>query len=134
MPTERKKVFRYDRLRDEREARQMSQDDLADRLGFGASQLNRYENGKQDPSAEMLTRMAAELEVTTDYLLGISTEKHAAIRGDDLTPVERALIEGFRASNLEGRVRDALDGSSPDAKDEVVRPNAKKPRNNPASN
>lgn len=109
----RRKVFRSDRLRQARESMDLSQDDLADRLGFGASQMNRYENGKQDPSAEMLTRMAAELEVTTDWLLGLSDKPNERVQADDLTSDERNLIASFRKADLETLMRIALEGKKP---------------------
>ena len=71
---ERKRVFRGDRLSSIRKTRQFTQDELADRLELGHSQLNKYENGKSDPSPEIIVRLATELNVTADWLLGLVDE------------------------------------------------------------
>lgn len=109
----RRKVFRGDRLRAIREQRQFSQDELAARLGFGASQMNRYENGKADPSMDVLKRMAAELQVTTDWLLGLTDEPTEYFQMEDLSPDELDLIASFRKADLETLMRIALERKKP---------------------
>ena len=54
------------RLRKERE---LTQKELADKLGVNSSHLSRLEKGKYQPSTEMLKKFAAFFGVTTDYLL-----------------------------------------------------------------
>lgn len=109
----RRKVFRGDRLRSIREQRELSQDELAARLGFGASQMNRYENGKQDPSMDVLKRMAAELQVTTDWLLGLADEPAEFFQMEGLSPEEFDLIASFRKADLETLMRIALEKKKP---------------------
>lgn len=107
----RLKVFRGDRLKEIREKREMSQDDLADLLEFGPSQMNKYEKGKQDPSAEILKRMAIALQVSTDWLLGLTRDPGESFQAEDLTPQERKLITRFRNADFEGFMRVASEGS-----------------------
>ena len=52
-----------------RRQRGLSQAQLALRLGISASAVGMYEQGRREPSADILVAMARELEVTTDYLL-----------------------------------------------------------------
>lgn len=105
----RSKVFRGDRLRQLREARGFSQDELAAQLGFGAAQMNRYENGKADPSLDGITRIANALQVTTDWLLGLTDDPQSRLEEDEITPEEWQLLNHFRRDDLEGLMRVALD-------------------------
>lgn len=53
----------------------LSQEELADRLGISLVTMNRYEVGKRVPDADVLTRMAKLFEVSADYLLELSNDK-----------------------------------------------------------
>ncbi len=46
-----------------------SQAELAQKLQISASAVGMYEQGRREPAAEQLVRMAALFEVTVDYLL-----------------------------------------------------------------
>ena len=52
-----------------RRSRGLSQAELARRLKISASAMGMYEQGRREPSGEVLVALARELEVTTDYLL-----------------------------------------------------------------
>ena len=55
-----------------------SQAELAGRLQISASAMGMYEQGRREPSAQMLVSLAQILGVTTDYLLtGIPAPDHA---------------------------------------------------------
>lgn len=47
----------------------LSQAELARRLQISASAMGMYEQGRREPSMQMLVAMARELQVSTDYLL-----------------------------------------------------------------
>ena len=47
----------------------LSQAELAGRLQISASAMGMYEQGRREPSAEILVAIARELQVSTDYLL-----------------------------------------------------------------
>ena len=47
----------------------LSQAELAQRLQISASAMGMYEQGRREPSAQILVAMAQALGVTTDYLL-----------------------------------------------------------------
>lgn len=42
--------------------------------------LSRYENGSRMPKAEVLARLAEVLNVSTDYLIGITDEKNTELQ------------------------------------------------------
>jgi len=52
------------KLRQFREKKQISQAELARRLGVDRSTINKIENGKTKPSIALLERIAAELDVS----------------------------------------------------------------------
>ena len=98
--TERKRIFRGDRLKWIREKRGLTQEELNQRLGFGGTQTYRYETGRADPSTEVLGRLATELGVTTDWLLGLVDEPHEHITMENLSPTEHALISAYRRGDF----------------------------------
>lgn len=103
--TTRKRVFRGDRLRLARVARDISQEDLANAIGIEQSQVTRYEGGKRDPSPEVIVRIARELEVTADWLLGLVDDPQARLEEKDLSPAERQLLAAFRRGDLRDLMR-----------------------------
>ena len=67
-----------------RRSRGLSQSELARRLQISASAMGMYEQGRREPSVQVLVALARELEVTTDFLLTGSTP---AISEDPLPPL-----------------------------------------------
>jgi len=63
------------RIRSLRKARDFSIQRLAEAAGISAGYLSDVERGFSAPSGEKLVRIAAELGVTTDYLLTGQTEQ-----------------------------------------------------------
>ncbi len=68
--------MRGDRLKELREKRGYSREKLADLLGVGFSNIYRYEAGRNDPSSEIVKRMAELFNVSVDYLVGLTDEPH----------------------------------------------------------
>ncbi|NKC11720.1 MAG: helix-turn-helix domain-containing protein [Gammaproteobacteria bacterium] len=62
------------RLREVRELRDLSQGELARRAGLPPSAVSHFESGSRKPSFANLRRLAEELQVTSDYLLGRSDD------------------------------------------------------------
>lgn len=83
-----------------REQMNLTQTDLAERISAGQNQIYHYEKGETDPSAEVLARLAAELEITVDWLLGLVDEPDERLKEEDLTPDERKLLSAFRRGGL----------------------------------
>ena len=52
-----------------RRSRGLSQAELARRLQISPSAMGMYEQGRREPSGEVLVAIARELEVSTDFLL-----------------------------------------------------------------
>ncbi|WP_226544994.1 helix-turn-helix domain-containing protein [Bacillus thuringiensis] len=58
-----------------RKNQQLSQYDLADRLGFSRGKLANYEQGQREPDYDTLKKIADFFEVSTDYLLDRTEKK-----------------------------------------------------------
>lgn len=61
-------------IRELRKEKGLTQQQLADRVGISNVSLSNYERGTQMPDLNTLARIAVELDVSTDILLGISEE------------------------------------------------------------
>ena len=57
------------RLRNLRQSKDMSQNELAKRLNLASSSVARYESGERKPDTDRLIDIANLFNVTTDYLL-----------------------------------------------------------------
>jgi transcriptional regulator with XRE-family HTH domain len=59
-----------ERLIEVRKLKKMSQDELAKKIGVHAPVIGRYERNEVKPSIEVAVKLANELEVSVDYLVG----------------------------------------------------------------
>ena len=75
----RRRVFKGDRLLLARQWKGMSQEDLEGSARLGKGLIHRYENGKSDPSMEVIVKLAETLEVSVDWLLGLVDEPNARL-------------------------------------------------------
>ena len=62
----------YPRLRDLREDRDLSQQQIAEYLGMKQPQYSRYERGLRDVPTDVLIRLAKLYNTSTDYILGLT--------------------------------------------------------------
>ncbi len=63
----------YPRLRDMREDRDLSQQQLAKMLGMSQTGYSKYETGENDVPTAILIKLARFYDVSIDYLLGECT-------------------------------------------------------------
>lgn len=82
---------------------EMTQTELAKRLGITKSVVSYYELQERTPSPDVLIRLAGIFHITTDYLLGIDNRKMIDV--SDLTDDDIKLllitIETLRKKNNE---------------------------------
>lgn len=62
----------YPRLRDLREDKDLSQQQIADYLCMKQPQYSRYERGVRDVPTDVLIRLARLYDTSTDYILGLT--------------------------------------------------------------
>jgi transcriptional regulator with XRE-family HTH domain len=94
------KVFRGERLKAVRETRGLSQNDLERVTGVSNVQISRYEQGKSEPSLEIVAKFAKTLDVTVDYLVGAVDMPDEYFNPQDLSPTELRLLDAFRRGDL----------------------------------
>ena len=91
------------RLRELREKKRLSQQQLADWLGLTRSSISNYENNTQTPPADTLVRFADIYGVSVDYLLGVKNDRKRVLVIEGLTPSQEKaleiLAEEFREAN-----------------------------------
>ena len=60
----------YQRIRDLREDRDMTQTQIAKVLGMSQTGYSKYETGENDPSTIVLIKLARYYKTSVDYILG----------------------------------------------------------------
>lgn len=65
----------YERLRELREEKRLSQTTLAKFLGMSQTGYSKYETGENDIPTSILLRLADFYETTTDYILGRTNQR-----------------------------------------------------------
>lgn len=79
-------------LRELRNDRNWSQKQLADKLGISDSQVAHYETEDRLPSLQVIINASRVFGVTTDYLLGLSSDRDCWLDISGLLPEEVELI------------------------------------------
>lgn len=100
--------MRGDRLKEIREQRRISQRELAARCGIGEKQIWRYENNESEPSAGHLFKIARELFISADYLLGLVNQATFSYGGENLDLLEQEIVSLLRQKTIRGAL-DAID-------------------------
>jgi transcriptional regulator with XRE-family HTH domain len=80
-----------ERIKELRTAKRLTQSALAAEVGLTYVQIGRYETSKSAPSAEVLQKLAAALDTTTDYLMNGSNDEVVSAQLTD-----RELLSQFR--------------------------------------
>lgn len=88
-----------DRIRWLRNKQNMTQADLAERLDMSDQQVLRWENGKSEPSADAIVKLAKLFNVTGDYLLCLTDDPRGSM-ATELSQLEWDMIQAFRESNF----------------------------------
>ena len=79
------------KLKTLRQQHNLTQSELANKIGTSKSVICAYENGSRRPSFEVLVKLALLFNVTSDYLLGI--EQKSSIDLSGLTLAERLAVQ-----------------------------------------
>lgn len=91
------------RIREARQFRKMTSEALAEKIGFATESLRHIEGGSSKPSLQALYRIATELNVSMDYLTGLSSSIDDAVlqsAGVSLTPVQEKMFQDLIKSML----------------------------------
>ena len=91
-----------ERLKQERHARGLTQQELTALCNFGSNQIGRYESGEREPTIWALFELSNALGVSSDYLIGLTDERNETVPTTDLGPHERELVDKFREEGWPG--------------------------------
>lgn len=91
------------RLKELRDARGWTQDDLADASGMNRVTIAKYEAGRSEPKSASLGKLAMALGVDANVILGIEEESNTIKSSMDLTTDEIVLLERYRALSDEDK-------------------------------
>ena len=94
-----------ERLRQLRNAHDLSQMEFSRQLGISKSSVNMYERGEREPNLEILGRIADFFNVDMDFLLGKSDIEKKA--GGEFRPVSEEDIK-FALFGGSGEITDAM--------------------------
>lgn len=75
----------------------MSQEELAFKVGTTQKQISRYERGVNDPTGDVLSKLADALNTTADYILGRSDSPDREVTEDNLDALETEIIQLLRS-------------------------------------
>ncbi len=78
------------RIRQYREARQLTQKQLAEQLGISNTRVSNWEQGLNRPDADILAALCRVLDVSPSELLDVH------LSGEELTEHERRVLEAYR--------------------------------------
>ena len=78
------------RIRKYREENNLSQKQLAEKIGVSSSRVSNWEQGLNRPDADILAAICVALDVSPSLLLGIQ------VTGDELTEQERKVLKAYR--------------------------------------
>lgn len=71
------------KLRSLRIEKNLTQKQVADRIGLAISAVSSYESGSRYPTYDTLIKLARMFHVSTDYLLGIADKRNIDVTGLD---------------------------------------------------
>lgn len=72
-----------EKLRSLRIEKNLTQKQVADRIGLAISAVSSYESGNRYPTYDTLIKLARMFHVSTDYLLGIADKRNIDVTGLD---------------------------------------------------
>ena len=84
------------RLKELRESKQLSQQEVAERLSVGRSTISGYERNTITPSVEQLVRMAVLYNTSLDYMMGI--DDRTCLFLDDLDESQQQAVPYYNTS------------------------------------
>ena len=88
-----------ERLKELRNSKKLSMQELTDKVSMNFSTYQNYESGKRIPTADALMKLADFYGVTTDYLLGRNPQKETSLRAfakaADLKELEEILVKEY---------------------------------------
>jgi transcriptional regulator with XRE-family HTH domain len=90
------------RVRELRKSSGYSRREIAELLQIGEATVQRIEEEKQDPSSEIVAKLARFFGVSADYLMGLSDKPSGT---ENLTPEEALALAAWRNGDIRRAIR-----------------------------
>jgi transcriptional regulator with XRE-family HTH domain len=94
-----------ERFQAHRLKRGLNKREMAKLCGLHELQIHRYESGISDPSSDGLKIIAAVLDVSVDYLLGITDEPRGHYGDGEIKEEEHAILDAYRRDGWPGIIK-----------------------------
>ena len=90
-----------EKLKSLRIEKNLTQKQVADRIGLAISAVSSYESGTRYPSYDVLVKLARIFHVSTDYLLGMTNTRNIDVTGlrDNEIELVSQLVDTLRNKN-----------------------------------
>ena len=88
-----------------REEREISQKELAKKIGITAASLSRYENNIYDPKGSIIYSIAKCLNTSADFLLGLTPNYNLIPNKQLITPEEYLFLQKYRKLSNDNKAR-----------------------------
>ena len=90
-----------EKLKSLRLEKNLTQKQIADRIGLAISAVSSYESGSRYPSYDVLVKLSRIFHVSTDYLLGITDKRNVDVTGlnDNEIELVSKLVDMLRNKN-----------------------------------
>ncbi|MFG6273942.1 helix-turn-helix domain-containing protein [Megasphaera hexanoica] len=109
------------RVKELRKQRNMTQEELGKVLDIQKAAISKYENGRAEPSTDVLKKMSAFFGVSIDYLLGNSSDPSQESGGYYSDPEVAQMAEELRTDPDKRILFDATKDLSKDDIDTVLK-------------
>lgn len=94
-----------ERLRTARQGRRYTQEQLESLSGISVQNINRYENNKTSIKSSELAKLAKTLNVSADFLLGLTDDPAPQTLKTNFSPLETEVLAAVR----DGKYIDAIE-------------------------
>ncbi len=97
------------RLKELREEKNLTQNDVAQAIHTSQRNIGRWENGENEPTSNFIIRLADFFQCSTDYLLGRADDfgNVTVLSDHPVSPKEQALLKDFRSLSEQERLQAA---------------------------
>ena len=92
-----------ERLKELRNAENLTLEDLSNRVGFPCQTLSRWERGERIPKIDIVSQLAESLLVSPLWLIGYDVPSHTDEKGLVLSPSEQTMLTKFRTLDPRGQ-------------------------------
>lgn len=92
-----------DNLQSIRKEKQLSQEELADRIGVSRQAISKWEQGSGYPETEKLLVLSKELNISLDYLMlgeARSTENNKSLANNIIVPTGKITIKSYDGKSI----------------------------------